>query len=292
MQDIVFDLVGAMRSMIHPLYVVDIGAMALGDGSETAYFPLVKANLAEVIGFEPQRKECLALNEKAAPGQRFLPYAIGDGQKRTFYLTNAPMTSSLYRPNHLLLQRFSKLPELLQIVSETEMDTKRLDDVLELSGCDFLKIDVQGAELDVLHGASRTLTNTLVVETEVEFVPLYENQPLFAEVDQAMRAAGFKLYNFRGIATRTFAPLHRKQADPFSGQALWSDAIYFRDFMRLGELTIPQLLKLAVLAQELYGARDFVLQVLHVVEEKGGPKFWDAYCAGLVGSVKERPIFK
>jgi hypothetical protein len=200
------------------------------------------------------------------------------------------MTSSLYRPNHPLLRRFSKLPELLQVVSESEMATKRLDDIAELSNCDFLKIDVQGAELDVIRGATRTLSTTLVVETEVEFVPLYENQPLFAEVDQAMRAAGFKLYNIRGIATRTFAPLHRKQTDPFSGQALWTDAIYFRDFMRLHELTVTELLKLAVLAQELYSARDFVLQVLQVVEEKNGPKLWDAYCAGLVGSAKERPI--
>lgn len=291
MTRIMFDLVSAVQSLIHPLHVVDIGAMALSDGSESAYAGLVKKGLVEVIGFEPQRKECFELNEKAPPGHHFLPYAIGDGSTRTFYLTNVPMTSSLYRPNHRLLRRFSKLPELLQVVEESEIQTKRLDDIEEIRGCDFLKIDVQGAELDVLRGASKTLAKTLVVETEVEFVQLYEGQPLFAEIDQAMRAAGFKLYNFRGIATRTFAPLHRKQPDPFSGQALWSDAIYFRDFMRLEELTVPQLLKLAVLAQEVYAARDFVLQVLQVVEEKKGPLLWDAYCAGLVGSPKERPVF-
>jgi len=53
----------------------------------------------------------------------------------------------------------------------------------------MLKIDVQGAELAVISGAQEMLRNVAVVEVEVEFVPLYVGQPLFADVDAAMRAA-------------------------------------------------------------------------------------------------------
>jgi len=53
----------------------------------------------------------------------------------------------------------------------------------------MLKIDVQGAELAVISGAQEMLRDVAVVEVEVEFVPLYVGQPLFADVDAAMRAA-------------------------------------------------------------------------------------------------------
>ena len=46
---------------------------------------------------------------------------------------------------------------------------------------------MQGAERDVIEGASDTLKGVSVVHTGVEFVPLYEGQSLFAEVDQALR---------------------------------------------------------------------------------------------------------
>jgi hypothetical protein len=46
-----------------------------------------------------------------------------------------------------------------------------------------------------------------VQQTEVEFVPLYTNQPLFAEVDIALRELGFVFHRFGGMAGRTMKPL-------------------------------------------------------------------------------------
>ena len=42
--------------------------------------------------------------------------------------------------------------------------------------------------LQVLRGATNLLNRICVVESEVEFVPLYVNQPLFADVDAELRA--------------------------------------------------------------------------------------------------------
>lgn len=116
------------------------------------------------------------------------------------------------------------------MVERSEMETRRLDDLLaELpgKGVDYLKIDVQGFELAVLQGASEALKETLVVHSEVEFVEMYEHQPLFAEVDQYMRKQGFVFHRFSSLHGRPLKPLHfaANPLQPIS-QQLWADAVY------------------------------------------------------------------
>lgn len=56
----------------------------------------------------------------------------------------------------------------------------------------FMKIDVQGMESEVFSGAQECLRRSLVgIRTEVSFYPIYEGQPLFAEIDQQLRVFGF-----------------------------------------------------------------------------------------------------
>merc|ERR1740129_2744035 len=115
------------------------------------------------------------------------------------------MTSSMLEPNAPLLQRYVQLGEVCQVVQRSEMQTRRLDDLVpELpgNGADFLKLDVQGYEHSVLQGAERMLRNVLVVHTEVEFVEMYEKQALFAEVDQFLRRSGFVFHRFASIQGR------------------------------------------------------------------------------------------
>ena len=89
----------------------------------------------------------------------------------------------------------------MRVVRERPIETHRLDDVPESANVDYLKIDVQGAELDILHGSTRRLARAVVVHTEVEFAPLYSEQPLFSDVDKALREAGYGLFAFKEIAS-------------------------------------------------------------------------------------------
>ena len=61
---------------------------------------------------------------------------------------------------------------------------------------DLLKIDTQGSELDVLKGAGDLLNNTSYIECEVEFVPLYKDQPLFQDIEDYLKSYNFKLAKF------------------------------------------------------------------------------------------------
>src|ERR1051326_4625679 len=74
------------------------------------------------------------------------------------------------------------------------------------------------------HGVA-ALANTLVVECEVEFVPLYRDQPLFGDVQCFLRDRGFAMHKLIDVAGRPFRPFN--PPNPFlpMSQMLWAGAI-------------------------------------------------------------------
>ena len=59
---------------------------------------------------------------------------------------------------------------------------------------DFIKIDIQGAELDVFRGGVTTLRDVVAIVTEAEFICLYENQPLFGDVCAFLAEQGLSFF--------------------------------------------------------------------------------------------------
>ena len=83
-----------------------------------------------------------------------------------------------------------------EVVEHQTISTSTLDDVSELAPVDFLSIDVQGSELAVFRHGRRRLADVVAIQTEVSFVPLYENQPTFADLDAELRDQGFIPHTF------------------------------------------------------------------------------------------------
>jgi FkbM family methyltransferase len=81
----------------------------------------------------------------------------------------------------------------------------------------LLKIDVQGTELDVLHGCSELLDRFRYVYVELSFVVLYVGQALCNEVIAYLAGRGFRL---RGV--------HNLREDR-QGQAIQADFLFVRD---------------------------------------------------------------
>ena len=265
------------------LKIVDVGAMSLGEDTDV-YSPLARATPCDVYGFEPGAEELAKLKASAKPGHHYLPYFIGDGSARTFYECNFNMTSSLFEPNTALLAKFQNLEELTRVQKTYPVETKRLDDIPEMEGTDFLKIDVQGAELMVFEGAARILDHALVVHTEVQFVPLYNGVPLFGEIDVHMRSKGFSLHRLTQ-AGRTFKPLiFMNDVNATLSQILWGDAVYVRDFMQFDRLPGVELLKLATILHETYRSVDLVAFLLASYDRQNGSNLQELYIRRLAGN--------
>lgn len=177
----------------------------------------------------------------------------------------------------------------MEVVATVAVNTARLDDVPEIraQGCDLLKLDTQGSEAEILAHASETLKNCLIVETEVEFVQLYEDQPLFADVDQLLRGQGFMFHRFSGMSGRTYKPLMLNN-DPTAAmsQVLWSDAVYVPALSRLDRLEPTALVKLATLLHEIYQSYDLCHFVSAAHDRRYGTSYGQRYIEGLMGQEK------
>lgn len=267
--------------------IVDVGAMAL-DGHVNEYSALVKHGNGYVVGFEPIPAECEKLNRNAGKKQRFLPYFIGDGSEGEFKLCSAPMTSSLLEPNLPLLRKFNDLEELTTPVQRSKVQTRRLDDIPEITAMDMLKVDVQGLELAVLRGGERLLRDAVVVQCEVEFVQMYQGQPLFADVDAELRRQGFCFHTMGPGMGRCFKPLMNTR-DPGARlrQILWNDVVYVKDWMRFDVLTPEQLLKIAVIMHDCYQSSDLAAYALQHYDAKTGKSLWRPFLRRLTGTLPE-----
>ncbi|MCM0019293.1 MAG: FkbM family methyltransferase [Tagaea sp.] len=273
----------AILGLSAPVDVVDVGA-ASDEGVDDPYRALLDGTDVRVIGFEPRADACAARNAQASGNRRYLPWFVGDGTARDFHLCANPLTSSLYPPDAALLDLFHNMP--LPVVGRERVLTRRLDDIPEIEGCDLLKLDVQGAELDVLRGAPRLTANALVVDVEVGFIPIYKGQALFGDIDVELRRLGFMLHRFVAPFSRQLKPLVFG-AGPFGAgsQLLYAEsAIYIRAIDRLDRLSDARLLVLARILHDVYRSFDLVGMLLETHDRRSGGALLARYAAGLAAA--------
>jgi FkbM family methyltransferase len=255
--------------------IVDVGASL---GETPIYDEILKNGWGRVTGFEPNKEEVAKLNASKKPYENYLPYFIGSGDQETFYETSWNLTGSLYEPNTELLKKFNNLNELVTLKAMHPVETHRLDDIKELPQIDFLKMDIQGSELNALKNGVQKLRETLVIQVEVEFLSLYKKQPLFADVDIFLRQQGFQFHTFPGFGSRAFKPIV-VQNDVNRGvrQYIWSDAIYVRDWMNLSPVSTEKLKKYALIMHCCYGSVDLVHLLLSHIDANEGSDYVRRY---------------
>lgn len=241
--------------------IVDIGANPI-DG-DPPYRAMLERGLCSVLGFDPSADAITQLNAKKGEAEHYLPYAIGDGKEHTLFVCEAPGMTGLLEPDSRQLNLFYGFKGLGRINRRVSIRTRRLDDVQELTELDFLKLDVQGSELDVLRSGPTKLSGAVVIQTEVSFIPLYRDQPSLGQVDVELRGMGFLPYGFVEMKPWPLSSTSVGECTEENWQpTIEGDLVYIRDFTSATNLTAEQWKHLALIAHHCYGATDLVLHAL------------------------------
>jgi len=146
-----------------------------------------------------------------------------DDKEIKFYNTRKPMCSSFYRPNFNHLKNFSD-KERFEIISEDTFNSKSLDtEILKFTQPNFIKIDTEGSELDILKGSKNTLLNVFGLEVECSFHQLREGQPLFEEIRSYLKDFDFVFIDFVSMIK------WEKDNFGFSGQPQITDVLFLKN---------------------------------------------------------------
>ncbi len=173
-----------------------------------------------IVSFEPQ---AAAFGRLAAASSRDslweasqLAIGIDDGTAELNVAGNSSSSSLLGMTD----QHLESAPESRYVRTET-VQVARLDSLADglvrSSDRVYLKIDVQGLELEVLRGAERTLGHVVAVDCELSLVPLYDGAPLLPEVVDFLASRGFALQSLEPVF-----------ADPETGRLLQVDGLFAR----------------------------------------------------------------
>jgi FkbM family methyltransferase len=265
-----------------PFVVVDVGSRGGVMSHLRQLWPCVK-----IICFEPDEDECRRLNKESLYGEIHYPYALAEGEiERIFYVTKFPPSSGLYHPG-TFMQRLANGGNA-EVVEEIKIKTTTLDTVLKregISGVDFIKLDAEGAELDILKGSQEALSSFGVfgVLSEVRFNDKLNGSPPFSAIDAFLQEQGFTLYDLeiyrQSRKTCPFPSLydyHYESGEKFhaatiNGQVMDGNALFFRDLVESKSADTVSILKLACLL-ELHSLNDcaaeLLLQYTGLIEEK------------------------
>lgn len=171
---------------------------------------------AHIYAFEPLESARDCYRSVVTEPSRMHPFALGATKgSQTFFVTSRSDSSSLFLPGDGQRQAYG-----VGLSSTIIVPVERLDDVVkpaELVSPVLLKLDVQGAEIDVLKGATKLLFQIDAIYCEVSFVELYHQQPIASEIVSFLYDYGFSL---RGV----FNTSHTKRFGPTQ-----ADMLFFRN---------------------------------------------------------------
>ncbi len=191
---------------------VDVGAN-IGDWAARLRLGGYRGRL---VSFEPQAAACATLTRRAAADPlwdvRRLALGREEGERELSVSRDSRWSSFL----PFLIENGQAIVVDQERVPVARLDTAIADLVMSTDRV-FLKLDVQGYELEVLAGASGLLRQVVAAQVEVYLANVYRDQPPRQELLWALESTGLRL-----------AGVESGYIGPDNGEELYFDALFVR----------------------------------------------------------------
>lgn len=173
--------------------LLDVGA--LGGLKDYGLADIRRMPGYRLVGIEPDAEEARRMmSDRATFGfDRVEPVAVaGTSGIRELHVTRLPGCSSLYPARTDTTGPWS-CGWYFEPDRTMQVKTVLLHDAIGADTFDFVKLDIQGCELEVIKASPEVFAAATGVFVEVHFEELYEGEGLFPEIHTAMSALGFRL---------------------------------------------------------------------------------------------------
>jgi FkbM family methyltransferase len=244
-----------------PVVLADVGS---DGGVDTRWDAL--GHKARFLLFEPRE----ASARHPDPRVRLVPHALAAAMgERDLFIAEFAQSSSLLQIDPERVAPFLVEP-CFATARRTRVRVSTLDASLPLEVDwlpHFLKVDVEGADLEVLNGANLTLRQHLIgVKVEVAFNAKHVGGPHLGDIDAKLRPLGFELFHVSREAMLRKNTVYGATTRP---QLMWGDAVYLlgnRSFQaRLQASSDPDALLAAFAAiLLLHDAHDYAVEIAGV----------------------------
>ncbi len=210
----------ARRMKFLEIFAIDT---VLDVGANTGQYGTELRNLGfqgQIISFEPLDDAFAALKSRTDKDKHWHAhhYALGECEKNSEINISGNLQSSSLLP---MQPAHEAAAAASAYVGTQKISVKSLDDVLA-TVCTaaeniYVKMDVQGYEMQVLRGAEHVLPRINTLQLEISLTPLYDGAPTNQDIDAFMLAQGYHLIAIDPVFS-----------DPETGRMLQVDGTYHR----------------------------------------------------------------
>lgn len=181
------------------------------------------------------------------------------------YITKLPTNASLLKPSKKFIKRYNAIN--FEILKKLKIETTTIDLICKTEEFknqykpEFIKLDTQGTEYEILEGAKINLNKTTTaILCEVSFFKLYEKQKFLHDICSLLYKYGFKLYglypNYRSTQMMS------KNDFEYEERLIWGDAVFFWDpFDEHVKNITPRRIDSLLISTIILGYYDFSLEI-------------------------------
>ncbi len=177
--------------------IFDVGAHI---GNVSLQYNTLFSN-ASIYSFEPFPPSFNSLQQNTSTHKNITLFNKGLGAytgTAKFHSNQSEQTNSILATHEQANSNWGN-NDLLKTKEIVEIDLTTIDQIVEeenIKTIDILKMDVQGAEHEVMAGAKKTIEKQMIrlIYTEIITVPTYQGQKEFDDILKMYRAYGFELF--------------------------------------------------------------------------------------------------